>query len=76
MPATPGSKPTRDKVRKHRERLRAQGLRPIQIWVPDVRAASFRSQAHQQSLAVVASQHASEDQAFIDAVSAIESDDV
>lgn len=57
------------KVREHRERLRAQGLRPIQIWVPDVRSPSFREQAHRQSLAVAASAHAHEDQAFIDAVS-------
>ncbi|TXL75185.1 DUF3018 family protein [Vineibacter terrae] len=61
--------PSRVKVREHRERLRRQGLRPIQIWVPDVRAPSFRSEAHRQSLAVAASAHASEDQAFIDAVS-------
>ena len=27
---------SRDKVRLHRERLRAQGLRPVQILVPDV----------------------------------------
>jgi len=64
-----GAKPTHVKVREHRERLRAQGLRPIQIWVPDVRAASFKSEAHRQSLAVAASVHAAEDQAFIDAVS-------
>ncbi|PAP99670.1 DUF3018 family protein [Mesorhizobium sp. M6A.T.Ce.TU.002.03.1.1] len=57
------------KVREHRERLRRQGLRPIQIWVPDVRAPAFRSEAHRQSLAVAASAHASEDQAFIDAIS-------
>jgi Protein of unknown function (DUF3018) len=63
------SKPSRTKVRQHRERLRAQGLRPIQIWVPDVRAPSFRSEAHRQSLAVATSAHAHEDQAFIDAVS-------
>jgi hypothetical protein len=56
-------------VRAHRERLRAQGLRPIQIWVPDVRAPSFRSEAHRQSLAVVASAHARDDQEFIDAIS-------
>jgi hypothetical protein len=67
----PASKPepSRTKVRQHRERLRAQGLRPIQIWVPDVRAPSFRSEAHRQSAAVAASAHADEDQAFIDAVS-------
>jgi hypothetical protein len=59
----------REGVRAHRERLRAQGLRPIQIWVPDVRAPSFKAQAHSQSQAVAASAHAREDQAFIDAVS-------
>jgi hypothetical protein len=67
----PASKPrpSRTKVRQHRERLRAQGLRPIQIWVPDVRAPSFRSEAHRQSLAAATSAHAHEDQAFIDAIS-------
>ncbi len=68
--ATPSnSKPVRVKVREHRDRLRAQGLRPIQIWVPDVRAPSFQEQAHRQSQAVAASDHAREDQAFINAVS-------
>jgi len=65
-------KPSRVKVREHRERLRSRGLRPIQIWVPDVRSPSFRSEAHRQSRAVAASAHAREDQAFIDAVSAID----
>ena len=59
----------RVKVRE-RERLRAQGLRPIQIWVPDVRSPSFREQARRQSQAVAASAQAADDQAFIDAVSA------
>lgn len=62
------AKPSRIKVRNHRERLRAQGLRPIQIWVPDVRAATFRAEAHRQSAAVAASARALEDQAFIDAI--------
>jgi hypothetical protein len=69
MGRTSNPKPSRTKVRQHRERLRERGLRPIQIWVPDVRAPSFRSEAHRQSLAVAASDHAREDQAFIDAVS-------
>lgn len=64
-----GVKPTKVKVQEHRDRLRAQGLRPIQIWVPDVRASSFRSEAHRQSAAVAASDHVAKDQAFIDAVS-------
>ena len=69
MAPTSKPKPSRVKVREHRERLRSQGLRLIQIWVPDVRAPSFRSEAHRQSLAVATSAHAREDQAFIDAVS-------
>jgi hypothetical protein len=60
---------SREKVRRHRERLRSQGLRPIQIWVPDVRAPAFRAEAHRQSLAAAESAMAAEDQAFIDAVS-------
>jgi hypothetical protein len=69
MPAVRGAKSTRMKVQRHRARLRAQGLRPIQIWVPDVRSAAFREQAHRQSAAVAASAQAAADQAFIDAVS-------
>jgi hypothetical protein len=69
MVTTSGAKPSRVKVRRHRQRLREQGLRPIQIWVPDVRASSFKSEAHRQSLAVAMSGHARDDQAFIDAVS-------
>ena len=67
--AEPDRPPVRERVRTHRERLRAQGLRPIQIWVPDVRAAGFAEAAHRQSAAVSTSTQASDDQAFIDALS-------
>ena len=63
------SKPARDKVRAHRERLRRQGLRPIQIWVPDVRSPAFEAEAHRQSLAVAQSPYGGDDQGFIDATS-------
>ena len=69
MATASNSKPSPTKVQAHHERLRAQGLRPIQIWVPDVRSPSFRSEAHRQSAAIAASAHGREDQAFIDAVS-------
>jgi len=62
-------KSSRDKVRAYRERLRRQGLRPLQIWVPDVRSRAFKKEAHRQSLVVAESPHAGEDQGFIDAVS-------
>jgi hypothetical protein len=61
---------TRDRVREHRRRLRAQGLRPVQIWVPDVRAPEFAAEAHRQSAAIAASGSEIDDQAFVDAVSA------
>jgi hypothetical protein len=60
---------TRDRVRQHRERLRQQGLRPLQIWVPDVRAPAFAAEAQRQSAAIAASEHEARDQAFVDAVS-------
>jgi hypothetical protein len=73
--ATSQSKSTLERVSEHRRRLRRQGLRPIQIWVPDVRSPAFKLQAHSQSLAVAASARAREDQAFIDAISAVEFND-
>ena len=65
-------KSSREKVRAYRERLRQQGLRPIQIWVPDVRLPGFGGEAHRQSLAVAQSTPAAHDQDFIDAVSDLE----
>lgn len=69
MAARSRSKSSRNKVRAHRQRLRQQGLRPIQIWVPDLRSPSFAAEARRQSLAVARSAHARVDQGFIDAVS-------
>ena len=63
------SKSSRTKVQAHRLRLRKRGLRPIQIWVPDVRTAAFVTAAHSQSQAVARSPLAEADQAFISAIS-------
>ncbi len=35
-------------MQAYRSRLRAQGLRPLQIWVPDVAAPGFRSEVRRQ----------------------------
>lgn len=61
--------PTRARVAAHRARLREQGLRPVQIWVPDVRAPEFARAAHEQSAAIAASEQDADDQAFVDAIS-------
>ena len=41
------------RVQKHRDRLRAAGLRPIQIWVPDTRKQGFAEECRRQSLLLV-----------------------
>ena len=60
----------RQRVRDHRAQLREQGLRPVQIWVPDVNAPGFAEEAHRQSRAVSNSSWSVDDQAFVDAISA------
>jgi len=57
------------RVQKHRKALRAAGLRPIQIWVPDVRSKAFAAQARRQSLAVARSAREQDDLAFIESIS-------
>jgi hypothetical protein len=61
---------SRAKVQAHRERLRSQGLRPVQFWVPDTRSEAFHGEAARQSASVAESSHAAEDDAFIEAITA------
>ena len=46
-----------------------KGLRPIQIWVPDVRSAAFADEARRQSLDVAMADAQSDDRDFVEAVS-------
>ena len=64
----------RDKVSAHRARLRAQGLRPIQIWVPDVRSPQFIKEARRRLRIAALSAHAADDQAFINSISELKFD--
>lgn len=62
--ATPVSK----RVQKRRESLRAAGLRPLQIWVPDTRQPGFAEECRRQSLLVAKTDAADRDlQGFMDA---------
>jgi Protein of unknown function (DUF3018) len=38
----------RYQIADHSARLRAQGLQPVQIWVPDVRAPGFADEARRR----------------------------
>jgi Protein of unknown function (DUF3018) len=67
MPMNPAN--TRDKVRAHRARLRRRGLRPIQLWVPDVRLPAFVFEAHRQSALVARNRSEREEQDLIDVIS-------
>ena len=37
------------RVQRYRDGLRAQGLRPVQIWVPDARRPGFDAECRRQS---------------------------
>ncbi len=59
----------REGVQRHRARMREQGMRPVQLWVADVRSSAFLAEARRQSEAVARSRHAVDDQAFVDDLS-------
>ena len=63
------SQSSKQKERSFHEKQRARGLRLVQFWVPDVNSPEFKAEAHRQSLAVANSEHAAEDQAFVDSIS-------
>ena len=48
------------RVAEHRVRLREQGLRPLQIWVPDTRGPEFADEAHRQSALAASSANAND----------------
>ena len=41
-------KPARERMQARRKRLRAQGLRPVQHWVPDLRDRRVRADLRRQ----------------------------
>lgn len=40
------------RVQKHRAALRAAGMRPVQIWVPDIKAKGFAEEIRRQAILV------------------------
>lgn len=49
------------RVQKHRDALRASGLRPVQIWVPDTRRPGFDAECRRQSQVAAAADTADRD---------------
>ena len=44
--------PVSERVQKRRDTMRAAGLRPVQIWVPDTRRPGFAAECRRQSALV------------------------
>jgi len=57
------------RVSRHREGLRAAGLRPVQIWVPDTRRPGFSEECRNQSRSLAGDGAESETLEWIEAVS-------
>lgn len=73
--ATPvAASASRDKVRAFRKRMRAKGLRLVQMWVPDTRRSEFAAEARRQCLLANTSSFAAQDQAWVDSMSDWNSD--
>ena len=60
-----------ERVQKHRDKLRAQGLRPITIWVPDTRAPGFAEACARESRIIAEAEREDRElDAFLDAAAA------
>jgi hypothetical protein len=72
-PKTPQHDKPLTKVQKHRAKMRAQGLKLKQIWVPDVHSEAWKAEARRQCLSANASRHEAEHQAWVDSIVDMES---
>lgn len=52
-----------DSVKRYRERMREQGYRQVNIWVPDTRSPAFMARCRKQSLLAA---HADVDEGILD----------
>jgi hypothetical protein len=57
------------RVQKYRDALRAMGLRPLQIWVPDTRRKGFAEECSRQSRSIANDPHEQEVMDWIETVS-------
>lgn len=53
--------PVNQRVKKRRDAMRAAGLRPLQIWVPDTRRPDFVDECNRQARVVAATDAADHD---------------
>jgi len=65
----------RARVAAHRAALRAQGLRPIQLWIPDTRTPEFAERARLASLAANASADSEEVMDLLERIGILDNED-
>lgn len=56
------------RVQRHRAHLKAQGMRPVQLWVPDTRSIQFAAECRRQSALLAADPHERETLNWIEQV--------
>ncbi len=60
------------RVRKHRDKMKAMGLKPVTLWVPDVHSPEFKAQIARDIAAINASP---DEKVILEELSHIEIDD-
>jgi hypothetical protein len=66
---TLGGMAVKHRVGEYRRRMRERGLRPVQVWVPDVRTEAFAAEAHRQASIVAEADGDGDDQEFVESIS-------
>lgn len=56
---------TATRVQKHRAGLRAAGLRPVQIWLPNIKQAGFAEECLRQSESLLSDPQEQESMAWL-----------
>lgn len=52
--AIPPKRSGAKRMAEYRKRMRASGLRPVQIWLPDTRSAAFAAKCRREARAIAA----------------------
>jgi hypothetical protein len=52
LSASSTANPSKERVRRHREAMRAKGYRLVSVWVPDARRPGFAEECRRLSLAL------------------------
>jgi hypothetical protein len=61
-----------ERVRRHRDKMKAMGLKPVTLWLPDVNSPEFKAQIARDIAAINAS---ADEKVILEELSHIEIDD-